>query len=67
MDTHHASPDVGRGVFDIGNRCDAGVVDQAIESSELTLDLIHHALPRGFFTHILRNEVGANLTRKRLS
>ena len=67
MDAHHPTPDIGRGVFDVGDRCDARVVDQAIEPSEVTLNLPHDLLPRGFFTDVLSNEVSANLIRMRLS
>ena len=67
MDAHHASPDLGRGVFDGGNGGDARVIDQAIESTECLVDFTHHVLPGRFIANVLSNEGGADVISVSLS
>ena len=67
VDAQHAPPDFGRCIFDVGDRRNAGVIHQSIQSAVAFFNLRHQVTPGGFLTDILLDEGGAKIGRVGLS
>ena len=67
MNTQNTPPDLGGGALYRGDRGNARVVHQTVQTTEAFLDLIHDLCPGGLLADVLRDEVCADCVGMRLS